>query len=472
MENRLKLITLFSLIILSLVGMPAQAKTQTYECAADKTWFTNPSMPIEVKKSAPNGESNFCDFYQFSWQAFIYLMSPSDKESAQRNFQVTSNYPILEVSKDKKPVNSCDDTITENTLFVSLDKAHGLPERIHQAGDSATIYDQQGDVVYYDVRFSRNMCNVADIKTKNNFPSGTTEMKTAWKVLKDGEKDNYLTIVTDVGTQKNVTLGMIGFHLAIATTDHPEFVWATFEQKNNAPDCTNPQPTPAKGWSFTSNQCADLLKKNSVLQLECNFNTAKSSESITGNPTEICRVYAYGTDLTDPNALENVGSITSLNANVAALLSGNMAVFKNYFNVGALWVSNNKEDSSISNQRGSLRLANTVAETTFQNVDLNPKTNQGFASNCFGCHNFEGSGLTTNKNTTSGGLSHIFDDIAAGMGECLDVQAGPIMSNSQAEAICGGASGACGNSSSILKWNGQWTTTVPGKMSVCGCCGS
>lgn len=43
----------------------------------------------------------------------------------------------------------------------------------------------------------------------------------------------------------------------------------------------------------------------------------------------------------------------------------------------------------------------------------------------------------------------------------FDVDAGPIWNNADAQqkcpAVCGG-----------LRWNGQWTTTVPGQMSVCG----
>lgn len=45
-----------------------------------------------------------------------------------------------------------------------------------------------------------------------------------------------------------------------------------------------------------------------------------------------------------------------------------------------------------------------------------------------------------------------------------DVNAGPIFSNQQAQQVCPGVcTKASGN------WNGQWTTTVPGQMSVCGC---
>lgn len=43
----------------------------------------------------------------------------------------------------------------------------------------------------------------------------------------------------------------------------------------------------------------------------------------------------------------------------------------------------------------------------------------------------------------------------------FDVNAGPIWNNNDAQSKC---PAVCGG----LKWNGQWTTTVPGQMSVCG----
>ncbi len=45
-----------------------------------------------------------------------------------------------------------------------------------------------------------------------------------------------------------------------------------------------------------------------------------------------------------------------------------------------------------------------------------------------------------------------------------DVDAGPIYSNQQAQQVC---PGVC--TKAKASWNGQWTTTVPNEMSVCGC---
>jgi hypothetical protein len=282
-------------------------KATTYNCTADPTWFSSPSMPTEVKQSAGPGDSNFCDFYQFSWQAFAYLMAPSANNPKVLNFEDTTQFQELEVNSDGTPANSCDAQVTGKTLFVrSVKPADGgtefvIPERIGQAGGGATIYDQNNNVVYYDVRFGKSLCNVNSVKTQMNFPGGTTELKTAWKVMGAGDdQSKFITMQAQIGTDKNpTTLGMIGFHIAIATPNHPEFVWATFEHDINVPDCA--APASASGWSFTSAACATALQKQDQKAIaQCNFNNAKAQTSVTGNPTEICRDFPYGSAPSDP----------------------------------------------------------------------------------------------------------------------------------------------------------------------------
>jgi FtsP/CotA-like multicopper oxidase with cupredoxin domain len=51
-------------------------------------------------------------------------------------------------------------------------------------------------------------------------------------------------------------------------------------------------------------------------------------------------------------------------------------------------------------------------------------------------------------------------------GNTWDVDAGPIWNNSDAQTKC---PAACTQKASGGTWNGQWTTTIPGTMSVCGC---
>ena len=50
---------------------------------------------------------------------------------------------------------------------------------------------------------------------------------------------------------------------------------------------------------------------------------------------------------------------------------------------------------------------------------------------------------------------------------CRDVNAGPIWDNTDAQTKCPATCSADSDT-----WNGQWKTTIPAQMSVCGCCGN
>lgn len=462
-------IAILSSLMLMIITWSSPIQAKSYSCPASSSWVTNPNPPEEI----PLGQNaQFCQFYQFSWQWFLQLMSPAGGGNQFRNFEVVDNYPILNADPSGKPVNSCDESASKKLLFIRSTKPVGsggtfhFPERTGQAGGGDTIYDQNGNVVFFNIRFSKNLCDIGNIQSNVNFPPGTTELKSAWKVISDAEKSRYYWIEADIdGVQGTEQLGLIGFHFVRSTKLHPEFIWATFEHKDNDPDCTQDQvaeTAPASGWSFTSEKCASDPSK-------CTFNKAAPNKAITGTPTEICRVYPYGTYIKDNKAGENLTAITELNEQIVgpngylSQLSSTdpMSVFQNYFIVGALWENLITQPSSdISNQRGSLRLANTVAETTFQNVDLT----SSFVSNCFGCHNYK---VKTSNTLPSSTLSHIFNNIIQGV--CTsptDVNAGPIWNNTDAQTKCPTTCSSKGG------WNGQWKTTETGVMSVCGCCGS
>ena len=459
-----KNITLLGCLFLLFGAWATPVNAENYPCTASSSWVTNPNPPEEIPKGK---NAEFCEFYQFSWQWFLQLISPSTNNNQLRNFEVVEDYPILQIDSSGNPTNSCNETSSSPVLFIRTMKSalatdpFNLPRRTGEAGGGDTIYDQNRNVVFFDIRFSKNMCDIGKIQSQPNFPSGTTEIKTAWKVISASDKGRFYWIEADIdGIAGTELLGLIGFHLVRATTLHPEFVWATFEHKDNNPDCSNPQTAPAAGWSFTSAKC-------SVKDSGCTFNKATPNNALTGTPTEICRVYPYGTDPSDHEASQNLQVITKLNDQIVGSngyltklpTSDPLSVFQNYFIVGAMWENDiTKPSSVISNQRGSMRLTNTVAETTFQHVDLTA----GFVSNCFGCHNYK---VATSNTLPTSNLSHIFDDVIKGV--CIsttNVEAGPIWSNVDAQTKCPNTCSTKGG------WAGGWVTTVPNQMSVCFCC--
>lgn len=467
------------LIFLGCISGSAIAKKQVYQasiaadCPINPTWISAPSLPSKVKTSAADGSSNFCDFYQFSTQAYLYLMSPSASDSALRNFQDAGQYHVLEYNGDNSPGNSCDAEVTGNTLQTSLDQSL-TP---HQAGSGSMIYAQDGSLIHYDVRFNKEMCDLSASATDMtifNFPDGTTELKFAWKKLTTAEisSKQFVTQQQTISGE-SATLGLVGMHIAIATTAHPEFVWATFEHITNAPNCDAQGTQTSTDWLFANKACTESLP-SSFSGTNCtNFNKPDTKPSDPIILTNICRQHPYGTASGDRDAAENLADIMSQNTHLTTELNSTtapmMKVLTNYFNVGDIWVSDIKQSSGgigVPNERGSLRLANSVAETDFQDVNLN----SSFSSNCFGCHNYKGTDELVNNNITSQKLSHTFKDIVIGQGKNLDVTSGQVItSTAAAPAICGGDNGVCKSTADFLQWNGNWTNTNTGAGSVCGC---
>ena len=418
-------------------------------CLADESWVASPSLPTVI----PNEGANLCDFYQFSWQSFLYLMAPSSADASLRNFEVLSNYLIYVPPPSKTQASStCTAPTSEHQIFVRVVKDDDanlefvIPQLTGQAGGGATIYDQNKNVVYYSVQVSQDMCTKAlSTSPKNgNLPEAMIELKFAWKVLKPGESDDYLTINAKIGNSStDTTLGLIGMHLVQSTATHPELIWASFEQKNNAPDCLNASKPAQSQWSFLSSTCNTCLENpGSACLSSCKFNTAvQNSAKLTGMPSEICRLFPEGTDInnienngkkngdgsTNNNGAQNISDVDSLNLQIVGVnglvttlpSSNKLAVLSNYINIGALWLSDPAKKSALdSNQRGSLQLENPVMETVFQGgltVDsqnhLQASSTTKNALNCFSCHGYTPLNTKTNIGTASTGLSHVYEKL-------------------------------------------------------------
>lgn len=382
-------------------------------CPAEKVWVMDPSNP---PKEIPLGKNaKLCQFYQFSWQWFIALMA-EDNDNL-RIYQIQANYPNL-----NKAIDSCTAKASPPTIYVRTQKNNNgpeddfiLPEDIHQAAGNATIYDQNGNVVFYEIRFDRTTCNVAE--TAKMFPAGTTELKVSWRVIEQDQKSQYVWINADINADGKIEaqelLGMVGFHFVKSTEYHPEFIWATFEHKDNAPDCQS--KALKKNWSFTSASCTGQLP-NSVDPTLCNLNAADDRADLKGNPSEICQVYHAGTAPGDNQAATNLANIDSINEQLTGdtgfltqLSDTNpLKVLANYKVVGALWENDVQLPSTnLDNQRGSIQLTNTTMETTVQQGFNGPSytgpSHLKPAANCFACH-----GYTPANNIT---LSHIFGEI-------------------------------------------------------------
>lgn len=390
-------------------AVPAAAPPAT--CDASAAWISAPNPPAEIGGGVAIGDETNCQFQQFAWQWFLSLVSPAP--NGERNFET---FPVFQPGvADQCATNApTGRAATAKALFVRTSKSADdsttatMPEDIQQATGEA-LYDQAGNVVLYNVRYSPNECQA----TSAGFQPNTMELKTSWRVMAadDPTLPSYYTLTTDVdGFTGPQTLALVGFHLVINTKNHPEFVWATFEHASNAPDCQSPAAAPASGWSFTSAAAAACLAQGGVGGCsQYAFNTGvKPPPGLTSTPTEVCRVYPDGTDAASMtggnNNATNTSNIDQLNTQLVGPsgyltqlpASDPMAVWKNYFLVGSLWTNGgvgSVESSPGTVQRGSLELANLTMETFFQDP----------AQNCFTCHQYDPS--------TPLAVSHIVDDL-------------------------------------------------------------
>lgn len=395
---------LTALLTVTLAGCPGPTPPEPTTCEADPAWISSPTMPTEV----PEAES-FCDFYQFSWQWMLAQASPDQ-----------SGEPVFMQNRVYSPTggkDQCADAPITGVLGAmgQLIPRQGKPTNFEDAqADGNALYDQNGNVLYYNAFYSQELCN----STSAGFAPGTLEAKVSWMILQEGTHHTYYTVnATLPGHEGQLTLGLVGLHLAIWTPNHPEMIWATWEHKTNAPLCNG--TSGMTGWSLASDNAAACLATTTPAGTSgpppssCdsfNFNTAHPHSSevpVTGASINVCRQYAYGnqegTAVNGNDNAANLAAITELNTALvgeAGLLTqlpsdNPMQVWSNYEMVGAIWTKDGADSGpppvpstqtqgpgdASSPQRGSLELTNMTLET-FQQGDTSA------VPNCFGCHNY------------------------------------------------------------------------------------
>jgi len=373
-------------------------------CTVDPNWITRPKMPTEVAKS-----ETFCDFYQFSWQAFLAQMSPTSAGEEPLFFE---NRVYAPGGGD----NQCNQKPITGLLGAAsqLNARRIKPSRFEDVqADGHALYDQNGSIIFYNAFYSQQLCS----STKKGFASGTLEAKVSWKILKEGTHHDYFVMnATIPNTPEEVTLGLVGLHLAIWTPHHPEMIWVTWEHKLNAPLCNG--SSMEKGWAFASDNASTCLNSAPTPQSgppnkaceSFEFNVpptfTEGKAPIKSSPVNVCREYALGNqDGVAVNGNDNEANrkaIQQLNEQLVGekgfltLLppENPLSVWSNYEMVGGLWTKNGADSGTPpipskqgkankkSPQRGSLELANMTMETFQQG-------GQSFVPNCFGCHNYK-----------------------------------------------------------------------------------
>ncbi len=404
------------IVLLSLFGCstststppsPLASTVSEQDCTAKKDWFPHSQTPRPDDKNFQSTSN--CVFHQWSWQMFLWLTQTVDGEPRFLSFQ--SPYSLLGINSPKMMPRTSK-SATPQTFNEYL-----------QAGTDGILIDHQGRSVYYSQYVNPTFAdfiskyNLTDPETVQNFNPTTPfdissmELKASWKIVAKGEdSSDFFTmqtsinrlvnkggkIVIDQNSSEVVTVALVGFHIGGVVNGHPEMIWATFEQKSNAPNVAqNPTPDTIvsdKDWLFYT---------AGTRYADCNVNPADSpllkldEKNQTLTPiTQACRQYEFGNNPDNPAVKKasmqtNDSNIASLNKDVLAALAAD-DVWRNYHEVGAIWFLNTNQlkpglslaTDGIGTEHeltGSLKLSNSTVETFTQT--------QSTMNNCFRCHN-------------------------------------------------------------------------------------
>ena len=332
--------------------------------------------------------------------------------------------------------------------------------------------------------------------SKTNGAPGAMELKAAWRIISPADEARYFHTTGLIDVQgayvrdgkplcAEVTLGLVGLHIIQANAEQhnllPQFIWASFEHQDNAPfaaaacDATDAKcyktipnslcPAPNAGdFSFSRTAC-DSVTTNSPPVL-----TKGDTAFIWERQQPYAQAYLTTTASGDQCGTQvarcwNVYHLTQqLNTAWRAQLKAIDSVFANYYLIGTNW-GGNVEPDGTQPTNGSVPtfMVNSTLETFIQ-------SSLEF-SNCVDCHKGANLAYTETDNSTKPPTVKHFSanfSFLPGLAQqqsCADVTAGPIYSNQQAQKVCPQICSAKSES-----WNGQWTTTQFGVMSVCGCC--
>lgn len=143
----------------------------------------------------------------------------------------------------------------------------GILDDSDQAGSGIPLWDQNGNMVFYEVRLNkpsfdlivqdtlynlngqikfaksgneRVFFNWGNSQEANPFALGSMELKMAWKIMDEANGDipeRFITkealIGDSTGSWTKHQVGLVGFHVTHKTKTHQSWIWSTFEHVDN-----------------------------------------------------------------------------------------------------------------------------------------------------------------------------------------------------------------------------------------------
>jgi hypothetical protein len=179
--------------------------------------------------------------------------------------------------------------------------------------------------------------------------TGAIELKAAWRVITD-ESDYSKYKMTDAVTVVNgkctqVKLGLVGLHIIHKTESQPQWIWATFEHVDNAPDKEQAKD-PSHPFTFFNPKCEPKAISDSCL-IKPPAETSCSTTPVTPPAYSLSRYFTDGQCPPYPIqvvrkraiASSTADPVTSINAAAQKLIASKNkdSVFQHYELVDVLW---------------------------------------------------------------------------------------------------------------------------------------
>lgn len=265
-------------------------------------------------------------------------------------------------------------------------KKKGKKQRVHH------VYPEKnnnGKVVYQDTLFDQTVYELDD-------ESGAMHLKTAWKILGEGDDPAKFhtawaaTLFQNVNFANReelesqcglVQVGLVGMHITLKTADQPNFIWATFEHIDNCPEAGNIEDKPYNFYNYAEKE-KDALMANKI--------PTPNDSTISDLVTQPKWFNPRGAKI-HPSQIIREEPITEgtkeINKKYQQALKN--TVWANYQLIGTQWTNPTTQEFTPA------RLANSTLESFDQK-----------GASCMGCHH------QVKANTMKGGINDLqFDGL-------------------------------------------------------------
>lgn len=415
----------------------------TYNKASDaslceSSWFPHSQTPAPAEgKGSPFDVSSTTNgiFHQWSWQKFLWLTKPDGDAKLPLFLNPSEAYQVDSHLGKVAPISGAS--------VVLEDTAQAGSSGILRTNPAYNPKNNEEETVFYSIHVSPTLYNAAQ-KFKDSiiggklakdnlssFPVGSLELKVSWvtvDAIPENKRANYFTTVGAIndgnGNFTNTQVALLGMHVVGVVENHPEFIWATFEHDDLAPNYD------WKEDKASSDSDKLLFKKGSTTGIKGIY-----WDTITKQPLELYKNYdlfKYGVPVDSKGDFMktcqqepiNFDNIKRINACVKKNLDKEAGPWKHYFYNGSIWIDTDGLSTEAQAKllvkygdtldvstpgaiaRGSLNNANVTMETYTQTFNNSlSEINVDNLANCFSCHN--AISYTGDKSPIY--ISHVFD---------------------------------------------------------------